>query len=58
MIRMIVAFFVVTGFVHFVISGWRYASGKEKWEVVKTLTYSAGIGIISIVLLSLFVIVF
>ena len=58
MIRMIFAFLVVSGIIHFGIEGWRYATGKQRWKVVKTLTYSAGLGIISIVILTMIVILF
>lgn len=58
MLRMIVVFLVVTALLHLGIEGWRYATGKERWKVVKTLTYSAGLGIISIVILTMIVILF
>ena len=58
MIRMVFAFLIVSGFIHFGIEAWRYATGKERWKVVKTLTYSVGIGIISILILTMIVILF
>ena len=43
MIKMFVVFLVLTTLIHLGIEGWRYATKKEKWKVVKTLTYSAGL---------------
>lgn len=56
--KMIGVFLIVTILLHLSIMGWRFASGKERWELVKTLTYSAGLGIITVVLLSVIVILF
>ena len=58
MMRMFVVFLISTALIHFGIEGWRYATKKERWKVVKTLTYSAGLGIISIVMLTMIVILF
>ncbi len=58
MLRMIVVFLISTALIHLGIEGWRYATKKERWKVVKTLTYSAGLGIISIVILTTIVVLF
>lgn len=58
MVKMIVVFLVITAVLHIAIEGWRYASGKERWKVAKTLTYSLGLGIISVVVLTTIVILF
>lgn len=58
MIKMFVVFLVLTTLIHLGIEGWRYATKKEKWKVVKTLTYSVGLGIISLLILVFMVVLF
>ena len=58
MIRIILAFVVVMGLFHFGIQAWRAATQKERWTVVKSLTYSFVLAILTIVALSLLVILF
>lgn len=58
MFRMIFAFLVVSGLIHFGIEAWRYATGKQRWKFVKTLSYSLGIGAIALALMTGIVIAF
>lgn len=51
MIKMFVVFLVLTTLIHLGIEGWRRTTKKEKWKMVKTLTYSVGLGIISLLVL-------
>ena len=58
MARMILAFIVVFGLFHFGIQAWRDTTGLEKWTVVKSLTYSLILAILTLVALTTFVILF
>lgn len=58
MVKMIVVFLFMVASIHTMIVGWRYLTGKERWELVKTLAYSVGLGIITVSILSLIVILF
>jgi hypothetical protein len=40
MIRLWLAFFVVSALIHFGITGWRKMTGKERWSLTQTLGYS------------------
>lgn len=58
MIRMYGAFFIVFFAMYFGIPSYRRLTGKEKWDIIKLLGYSALCAALSIGLLSLFVILF
>ena len=58
MIRIFLAFIVLMGLFHFGIQAWRAATDKERWTVVKSLTYSLFLAIITTVAMSLLVIFF
>ena len=58
MIRMIVALLITSGLIHFAIEGWRHFTGKERWKFIKTLSYSLGIGVVAVAILSAIVILF
>ena len=58
MIKTLVVFLILTALIHLGIEGWRYATKKERWKAVKTLTYSAGLGIISLLVLTFVVVLF
>ena len=58
MIRTIALFFILAAAFHFIIGGWRAATEKEKWSFIKTLTYSVGLAILSVVAMTLLVIFF
>lgn len=58
MIRVFLAFIVVFGLFHFGIQAWRDATGLEKWALVKSLTYSLILAILTLVALTTIVILF
>jgi hypothetical protein len=58
MIKVVLSFLVVAVVFHFVIESWRYTSGKERWNIIKTLTYSLGLATLTFIALSLFVFLF
>lgn len=58
MIRVFLAFVVVFGLFHFGIQAWRDTTGLEKWNLVKSLTYSLILAILTLVALTTIVILF
>mgnify|MGYP006289060603 CR=1 FL=1 len=58
MIRMWIAFIVVFGAFYFAINAFRGATGKEKWHICKTLTYSAICAILALTVLIGIVLIF
>jgi len=58
MIRLWLAFFIVAGLIHFGIQAWRSMSGKEKWSLTKSISYSIIVSLLTVVVMSLIVIVF
>lgn len=58
MIKTFALFVVVAAIFHFAIEGWRGATGQEKWTIVKTLTYSLGLTIMTFAVMSLLVVLF
>jgi len=58
MIRGVVFFFAVWGIVYGLIGMFRMLSRAEKWSVVKTLSYSALMAAIALIVITLMVVVF
>ncbi len=58
MIRVVLTFIVLTILFHFGIQAWRSATGKERWAVVKCLTYSLFLAIITFAFLITLVVLF
>jgi len=58
MIKIILAFLVVFGVCYFGIKGYRDLSGKDKWALTKLLGYSILVAVLTLVVLTVFVIVF
>ena len=58
MIKIILAFLVVFGVCYFSIKGYRELSGKDKWALTKLLGYSILVAVLTLVVLTVFVIVF
>lgn len=58
MIRMWLAFLVVVGLTHFGIQAFRSATMRERWTVIKSLTYAFVVAIIAVLVLSIVVILF
>jgi hypothetical protein len=58
MIKMIATFFILFGIFYMGIEIFRMMSGKEKWEVIKTVSYSLLISLIVIVFLTILVVLF
>lgn len=58
MIKIILAFLVVFGVCYFGIKGYRELSGKDKWALTKLLGYSILVAVLTLVVLTIFVIAF
>ena len=58
MIRIILAFAVVFSCFYFGIEAFRNMTGKERWSLTKTVSYSILCAVLTIVALSLFVVAF
>ncbi len=58
MIRMFLAFFIVFFAMYYGIPAFRNLSGKDKWDLTKLVVYSTICAILSVALLSVFVIIF
>lgn len=54
----IVAFVLLTAIIAGCTLGFRSLAGKEKWELVKLLAFSAGCSIIAVMILTVIVILF
>ena len=58
MIKMWLAFFIVFALFYFGIAAFRATTGKEKWQLTKTLTYSLVCAILTLSVLVGIVIIF
>jgi hypothetical protein len=58
MIKMVLVFAFVFCLLYFIIPQYRKLTGKQKWDYVKLLSYSALCAVLSIGVLILFVILF
>lgn len=58
MIRGILAFVVLYFIFHFGIQAFLSLSGKEKWELAKTMSYATALSIFVFVFLTIIVVVF
>lgn len=58
MIRILLSFFVMTAFFWFGIESFRKATGKQKWQLTKTVAYSILCSVLSIIVLTTIVILF
>lgn len=58
MARMVLAFLISFALFYFGIAGFRALTGKEKWAVVKLLSYSIGCAILALAFLIVLVVLF
>jgi hypothetical protein len=58
MIRLWLAFFILTVFIHFGITGWRNMSGKDRWNLTKSITYSIIVSSLAVLVMAVIVILF
>lgn len=58
MVRMILVWFILTVFVGAGIAAWRQLSGKEQWQLTKTIVYATMCSLVAVVALSFIVVMF
>jgi hypothetical protein len=58
MIRVILAFAILAALIHFGITGWRSMTGKERWSLTKTVSYSIIVALLAIVVMMFIVVLF
>lgn len=58
MIRLWLVWIVFAVLIHFSIVSWRALSGKEKWALTKTVSYSIIVSLLAIVVMMFIVVLF
>ena len=58
MIKILFTFILLSSIIAAGIEVWRNINSLERWKVFKTVSYAVGVSTISVILLSLFVILF
>jgi hypothetical protein len=58
MIRVILAFAILAILIHFGITGWRSMTGKERWSLTKTVSYSIIVSLLAIIVMMFIVVLF
>ncbi len=58
MIRLWLVFGILAVVIHFGITAWRNMSGKEKWTLTKSVSYSIIVALLAVLVMTLIVILF
>jgi hypothetical protein len=58
MIRLWLVFGILAVIIHFGILAWRNMTGKEKWTLTKSVTYSIIVSLLAVLVMTLFVVIF
>jgi hypothetical protein len=58
MIRLWLVFVVLAVLVHFGISGWRNMTGRQRWNLTKSLTYSIVTALLAVLAMIAMVVLF
>jgi hypothetical protein len=58
MIRVILAFAILAALIHFGITGWQSMTGKERWSLTKSISYSIIVALLAIVVMMFIVVLF
>lgn len=58
MVRMILMWALLSGAIGVGIAAWRQLSGKEQWQLTKTVAYATMCGLVAVVLLAFLVLMF
>jgi len=58
MIRLWLVFAVLAVLVHFGISGWRNMTGRQRWDLTKSLTYSIIVALLAVLAMIAMVVLF
>lgn len=58
MIRLWLVFAILAVVIHFGITAWRNMTGKERWTLTKSVTYSVGVALLAVLVMTVIVILF
>ena len=58
MIRLWLIFVIFAVLIYFGITAWRNMSGKERWTLTKSITYSIIVALLAVLVMTVIVIVF
>jgi hypothetical protein len=58
MIRLWLAFAILTVAIHFGITAWRNMNGKERWTLTKSIAYSILVALLAVLAMTAIVILF
>jgi hypothetical protein len=58
MIRIWFVFAVLAVLIHFSITAWRNMTGKERWDLTKSITYSILVALLAVLAMTVIVILF
>lgn len=58
MIRIVLAFIILSVLIHFGITAWRKMSGSERWSLTKTAIYSIIVSSLAMLLMMFLVVMF
>jgi len=58
MIRLWLAFVVLAVLIHLGITAWRNMTGKERWTLTKSVTYSIIVALLAVLAMTVIVILF
>jgi hypothetical protein len=58
MIRIWFVFAVLAVLIHFGITAWRNMTGKERWDLTKSITYSILVALLAVLAMTVIVILF
>jgi len=58
MIRIILTFVAFAFLIHFGITAWRNMTGKDRWSLTKTASYSIIVSLLAVTVMAVIVIVF
>ena len=58
MIRLWLAFAVFAVLIHLGITAWRNLNGRERWTLTKSVTYSMGVSLLAVLVMTVIVILF
>jgi hypothetical protein len=58
MIRLWLVFAILAVLIHFGITAWRNMTGKERWTLTKSVTYSIIVALLAVLVMMVIVILF
>ena len=58
MIRLWLVFAILAVLIHLGITAWRNLNGQERWTLTKSVTYSVGVALLAVLVMTVIVILF